>query len=51
MAVTLAKPSMNVTFPAKKSDNTSENSVLIPQEIFQKAKTGIYLCVVIVAET
>ena len=51
MPVTLAKPSMNVTFPAKKSDNTSKNSVLIPQEIIQKAKTGIYLCVVVVAET
>ena len=48
LAVTLADPSANITFPANKSDNTSENSVLIPQEIIVKAQFGIQLCVAIV---
>ena len=40
LAVTLADPSANVTFPTSKSDNTSENSVLIPQEIIVEAQSG-----------
>lgn len=41
MAVTLANPSTNVTFPANKSDNTSDNSVLIPQKIIVEAHSGM----------
>lgn len=42
MAVTLAEPSMNITFLVNNSDSASDNSVLIPQEVILAAQTGNY---------
>ena len=43
MAVQLADPSINVSFPMNKSDNN--NSVLIPKEVTKQAQTGSYVVI------
>ena len=45
MAVKMADPSTNVSFPTNKSDNSFESFVLIPKEIIKETQTGTYVCV------
>ena len=46
IAVQLADPSTNVSFPMNQSDNN--NSVLIPKEVTKQAQTGNYIIIAIV---